>query len=46
MTTLGRIVVALVALWFVVGLVAAILFASGGSAPPDQGRGRVIESPR
>jgi hypothetical protein len=40
--TLGRIVVALVVLWFLIGLAAFILFASAGSTPPESGQGTEI----
>jgi hypothetical protein len=41
-TTLGRIILAVLVLWFVVGLVALVLFSAGGSVPGD-GQGEPIE---
>lgn len=41
-TTLGRIIVAVLVIWFVVGLIALVQFHAGGSAPGD-GRGDRIE---
>lgn len=40
--SLVRVVVAVLVIWFVVGLVALILFHAGGSVPSD-GRGDRIE---
>jgi hypothetical protein len=44
-TTLGRIILAVLLLWFVVGLVALVLFSSGGVVP-GVGQGERIELPR
>jgi hypothetical protein len=44
-TTLGRIILAVLLLWFVVGLVALVLFSSGGVVP-GAGQGERIELPR
>lgn len=40
--TLGRIIMAVLAIWLVVGLLALVRFHAGGSAPGD-GRGERIE---
>jgi hypothetical protein len=42
----GRLVVAALVVWFVVGLVAVALYESGGSAPPERGRGTEVPRPR
>jgi hypothetical protein len=44
--TLGRVIVVVLALWFVVGLVAVALYQSGGSTPPERGRGTEVPGPR
>jgi hypothetical protein len=46
MTTLERIIVSALALWFVIGLIASIFFASGGTTPPERGQGTEVESRR
>ena len=45
MKTLGRIVVAALAVWFVVGLIAVALFESGGSTPPKRSQGTELPRP-
>jgi hypothetical protein len=42
----GRLVVAALVVWFVVGLVAVALYESGASAPPERGRGTEVPRPR
>jgi len=37
--TFVRLVVALVAVWIVVGLIAVVLFHWGGTHPPSRGKG-------
>jgi hypothetical protein len=46
MLTLGRIIMAVLVLWFAVGLVSFVFFASGGTAPPARGEGTEVERPR
>jgi hypothetical protein len=43
-TTLGRIILAVLVLWFVIGVIALVLFSSGGTVPGD-GQGERIEMP-
>ena len=40
--TLGRIIVAVLVVWFLIGLIAVALFTSGGTTPPDRGQGTEI----
>jgi hypothetical protein len=40
--TLGRIIVAVLVVWFLIGLIAVALFQSGGTTPPDRGQGTEI----
>jgi hypothetical protein len=41
-TTLGRIIVAVLVVWFLLGLIALALFQSGGTTPPKRGQGTEI----
>jgi hypothetical protein len=43
-TTLGRIILAVLLLWFVIGLIALVLFSSAGTVPGD-GQGERIDMP-
>jgi hypothetical protein len=44
--TFRRVIVVVLALWFVVGLVAVALHQSGGSTPPERGQGTEVPRPR